>query len=195
MMIRPTWLAMFGVVGVVAAANVANADGRPTATADDFGFLWTRMDAGDGGAYAGQLVRFAPHASVTEHLYLGVEGDVGRFTANPVARAVARMTGGGEIYSGNVDGSFAAVKAVAGLAARAGRFTGAGELAAGVRQVELYMDGIEVGGVQDGAVVEGHGRLDMWLGSTVTLGAIAGVDLRMTRNVSAGLVLGFHFTR
>ena len=92
------------------------------------------------------------------------------------------------------DGTLGVAKAVAGMHAFAGPFSGAAELAAGVRHATMATgSGMQLPDVHDGAVVEVHGRLDFWLAPKISLGAVVGVDLLDSTNVSGGLLLGLHF--
>jgi hypothetical protein len=42
-------------------------------------------------------------------------------------------------------------------------------------------------------VYELHGRLDLWATKSLTVGALASVDLEDRNDVSLGVVVGFHF--
>jgi hypothetical protein len=167
----------------------------------DFGLLYGRLEPSPGTAYSTEMVRFGPRVSINHWLYVGGEADIGRIsgTASVGGTNYARTdntTGGamsGPEQSVDMGGTIAMAKAVVGARLLAGPFSGSAELAAGVRDYMLQdgMNQYEQG--YFGAVYEAHGRLDFWLRPTLSIGAVANVDLADKNDVSAGLMVGFHF--
>lgn len=197
-------LAMLAVL--VVAAGVAGADpydagawrraSQPSPVWYDFGFLVTRLDVGLAAPVNGELVRFGPRANVGPHVYIGGELDAGRVSGDASVPGVARTTGGQVMPTSSFDGTFGAVKGVVGAHASAGSLSGGAELAAGIRHASLStLYGTEVAVVQAQPVVEAHARLDLWLSQSVTVGALAGVDLSQHQDVTFGVVFGLHLPR
>ena len=195
-MILAALLASSTVVSADPESLYAAGDG-PTQTSGswyDVGFLWVRV--GDATPYAGEVVRFAPRVALGRTFYIGGEADFGTLSGTTPASNTTLARGGstGEVEM-PATGSVGAAKAVVGMHAFAGIISGAAELAAGVRHASMTtIDGMQLPDVHDGAIVEAHGRLDLWLAPKISLGAIVGVDLLDSTNVSGGLILGFHFS-
>jgi len=190
------------VLAVILASGVAAADPidagyvvRPRETGMwlDLGAIWERVDPGNGQGYAGKLVHFAPHVMLNQTFYLGGEVEIGTITGTSQS-VLARNQGTMQPIDPSVHGSLAAIKAVVGMRARAGIITGGAELAAGMRHASLEdAMNVELTGVADKGIVEAHGRLDVWISRSLSIGALAGVDVFDATNVMVGLDLGFHY--
>ena len=180
---------------LLAVPGVAAADGFHPTSWDEVGVVRTRISMGDGHAVDGFAVRFAPHVPLRHNLYLGAELDAGHLTGDIATPAVFRTTGGEMGPTSAVQGTFGAVRVVLGMRGRAGIISAGAELAAGFHRAELQdANGLEVAVVEaTSTMIEGRGRLDLWLTPKLTIGGIAAVDLGQPRDVSAGLMLGFHF--
>jgi len=55
--------------------------------------------------------------------------------------------------------------------------------------------GMDVAGRKNELLLELRGRVDVWLTSAITLGAVASTDVLERRNVSLGAVLALQLTR
>jgi hypothetical protein len=165
----------------------------------DVGFLYGRVEPVPGASLSTEFVRFGPRASLNRFLYVGAEVDIGHLTGSApaptdlTARADASsaMTEAAASVAGG--GTLAAGKALIGMHLMAGPLSGAAEFSAGVRDY-MTRDALgQFGQGYFGAVYELHGRLDLWATRSLTVGALASVDLEDRNDVSLGVVVGFHF--
>jgi hypothetical protein len=174
---------------------------HPTGSWLDFGLMYGRFEPSPGMLMSTEFVRFGPRASLNRFIYIGGEVDIGSLStiSSPSTNDVAR-TASGEMEGSTTDpmstltgGTLAAGKALVGAHVLAGPLSGAAEFAAGVRD---FMTHDSIGQYREGyfgGAYELHGRLDLWATHTLTIGALANVDLADRRDVSVGLVVGVHF--
>jgi hypothetical protein len=183
------------VLVAVLAPTIASADPFHGSSWYEGGVVRTRIDTGGSSLVEGYAVRFSPRVAVASHLYIGGELDTGTLDGQVATPATYRTTGGGEMTPMTAaTGRLGAVRFVAGTRARAGMFSAAAELAVGIESTDLKDgNGVELDASAMGTIFEGRGRLDLWLTPRFTIGGVAGVDLSQTRDVSAGLMLGFHW--
>ncbi|HEY3806842.1 MAG TPA: hypothetical protein VGL61_29765 [Kofleriaceae bacterium] len=174
---------------------------HPTGSWLDFGLMYGRFEPSAGMLMSTEFVRFGPRASITRHIYIGGEVDIGSLStidsspSNNFARtASGEMEGSTEDpMSSLTGGTLASGKALIGAHMLAGPLSGAAEFAAGVRD---FMTHDSIGQYKEGyfgGAYELHGRLDLWATHTLTIGALANVDLADRKDVSLGLVVGVHF--
>ena len=178
------------------APAVASADPFHGSSWYEAGVVRSRIDTGNGYLVQGYAIRFSPRVAVAQHLYIGGELDAGSLDGQVATPPAFRTTSGGEMVPGTaVTGKLGAVRFVVGTRARAGIISAGAELALGMRSAELEDQwGTQLGTVDSMApMVEGRGRIDLWLSPQLTIGGIAGIDLSQSRDVSAGLMLGFHW--
>jgi hypothetical protein len=159
----------------------------------DFGAGVDRVAPGNGGVYNGQYVRFAPQATLNRHFYIGAELDIGSFDGNAIASDSNAARGAGSIMApAGITGTTGAAMALFGARAIAGIVSGGVELAGGV-QHDVVTDSSMVSNGSVRAVVEAHGRLDLWVSPHLSIGGMVGADLTEKDNMTATLQLGFHF--
>jgi hypothetical protein len=178
------------------APAVASAEPFHGSSWYEAGVVRSRIDTGDGHLAQGYAIRFSPRVAVHPHLYIGGELDAGSLDGQVATPPSAYRTTGGEMNPATaVTGKLGAVRFVVGTRARAGMISAGAELALGMRSAELEDQwGVQIGTVDSMApTLEGRGRLDVWLTPQFTIGGIAGVDLSQSRDVTAGLMLGFHW--
>jgi hypothetical protein len=160
----------------------------------DFGGGAASVAPGDGNVYKGSFVRFAPQATINRVLYFGAEINIGSFDSSTPASATSARGGGVDMpMSAGVDGSIGAVSAIAGARAMAGIFSGAVELAGGVRYTSVRMSNTL--NTETQGVVQARGRIDFWATPHLSIGGIVGKDLNDTQSMMVGLNLGLHFER
>jgi hypothetical protein len=160
----------------------------------DFGAGAASVAPGDGNVYKGSFVRFAPQATINRVFYLGAEINIGSFdTSTPASASSARGVGVDTPMSSGVDGTVGAVSAVAGARAMAGIFSGAVELAGGVRYTTVRVSNSF--NTETQGVVEARGRVDLWVTPHLSIGGIVGKDLNDTQSMMVGLNVGLHFER
>lgn len=181
-----------GVVGVVFASSSLFAhDARAEpASAYEVGVVWERFDVDrlSQPTFA-KAVRFDTRAWFGRHLYLGGEADWGTINADSdPPGALARIESPGMVRTGG-EGQLADAHVIAGTGATAGAFMGGAELASGLRYATI------AGMTDTSVVLEARGRLDLQLGRSFSVGAVAGVDLMDVHSVSVGLVAGLRFAR
>jgi hypothetical protein len=183
------------------STSAINTYQHPTGSWLDFGLMYGRFEPVAGTLMSTEFVRFGPRASLNRFLYIGGEVDIGTLStiSNPSTNAAARTASGES--EGSIDdpmsslsgGTLAAGKALVGAHVIAGPLSGAAEFAAGVRD---FMTHDSIGQYKEGyfgGAYEVHGRLDLWATRTLTVGALANVDLADRKDVSVGLVVGLHF--
>ena len=181
------------------APDLSYALPSPTGAWLDFGVLYGRVEPTAGTTLSTEMFRFGPRASLNRFFYVGAELDVGRISGQVSSQTdFARSdstTGGMTLPSGleNQTGTIAMAKAVVGARLLAGPFSGAAELAAGVRDYMTTDGAAQFGQGYFGGVYEAHGRLDFWVTPKLSVGALANVDLVDKNDVSVGLLVGFHF--
>jgi len=166
----------------------------------DVGLMYGRVEPVAGATLSTEFVRFGPRASLNRFLYVGAEVDIGHLsgTSPPPTDITARTGSSSEMNSDALasvagGGTLAAGKAVVGAHLMAGPLSGAAEFSAGVRDY-MTRDAIgQFGQGYFGGVYELHGRLDLWATKSLTVGALASVDLEDRNDVSLGVVVGFHF--
>ena len=190
------------VVAGTAAADPDQDGIPPIPDASPTAGVW--LDAGalighavvPGRAFTSEMVQFAPRISIHHHLYVAGELDFGHLTGvGPEPEVYGMVTPG--MPAGGIDltGNIAMEKAVVGGRLFAGAYSGAVELAAGVREIAVTGD-VQTGSQVEsyfGGVYEAYGRLDFWATPKLTIGATANLDLVNRADVSAGLVVGVHF--
>ncbi len=167
----------------------------------DFGLMYGHIEPVAGTLLSTEFVRFGPRASLNRFLYVGAEVDIGRISgvdssaqANTVARdgsSTDTMTQ--DPAAAVTGGTLASAKAVIGAHVMTGPLSGAAELALGVRDYMLEDAIGQFGQAYFGGVYEVHGRLDLWATRSLTVGALASLDLADHNDVSLGVVVGFHF--
>ncbi|CAN5666677.1 hypothetical protein BH11MYX1_BH11MYX1_51990 [soil metagenome] len=161
----------------------------------DLGVNATRLDGGNGLLYRGDFGRFAPMVQVDRTFYIGGELDIGSMTAviGPTNNAARTTTN--QPMELDTSGTLAVGKLVGGARVTAGPFSGAVELAPGIRYIELpstYGSSINI---KTEGVLEARGRVDLWANPVLTIGGIVGADLAHHSDVMVGLQLGLHFER
>lgn len=183
------------LLALVAIPAVASADPLHGDSWDELGVLRTQLEMDSGHAVQGVAVRFAPRVPISHNVYIGAELDTGTLSGRIATPASFRTTGGEMGPTTDVSGRFGAVRAVIGVRARFGVLSAAGELAAGVHAAELHDTyGTQVDGLSnDAPMLEGRARVDLWVTPRFTVGGIAGVDVEDSRNMTAGIMLGYHF--
>jgi hypothetical protein len=166
----------------------------------DFGLMYGHIEPVAGTLLSTEFVRFGPRASLNRFLYVGAEVDIGRITgvdqadSNTVARdGSSTSTMSEDPAASTTGGTLAAAKAVIGAHVMTGPLSGAAELALGVRDYMLEDAIGQFGQAYFGGVYEVHGRLDLWATRSLTVGALASLDLADRNDVSLGVVVGFHF--
>lgn len=166
----------------------------------DFGLMYGHIEPVAGTLLSTEFVRFGPRAALNRFLYIGAEVDIGRISgvdpseSNTVARDGSSTNTMTEDPSAAVTGgTLASAKAVIGVHVMTGPLSGAAELAAGVRDYMLEDAIGQYGQAYFGGVYEAHGRLDLWATRSLTIGALASLDLADHDDVSLGVVVGFHF--
>jgi hypothetical protein len=196
--------------GGVAAADPMTESGvpappeqNPHGFALEVGPLFGRVDLALPGKAAmtkatAEMVHFAPHLNLNSFLYLAVGIDVGRLTATGPSQT-SIVTDPTEYdptaNMGNVplEGSIAQFTGAVGVRGFAGMFSGGGELAAGARSLHVENVGQTGGNGFFDTVYQLRGRFDVWPTEHLTVGALAQVDLQEFHNLSAGIVIGWHF--
>ncbi len=181
---------------LVVAPTIASADPFHGSSWYEAGVVRTQIDTGGSNLVEGYAIRFSPRVAVHPHLYIGGELDAGSLDGQVAVPPAYRTTSGGEMTpSTNVQGKLGAVRFVVGTRARAGIISAGAELALGMQSTELEdAYGVQIGNVDSlSTILEGRGRLDLWLSPRFTIGGVAGVELSQTRNLTAGLMLGFHW--
>ena len=173
---------------------VRDSHAQPAGMWLDFGAGAASVAPGDGNVYKGSFVRFAPQATINRVLYLGAEINIGSFdTSTPSSNTAARASGVDAPMSVHVDGTVGAVSLVAGARAMAGIFSGAVELAGGVRYTTVSVSNSF--NTETQGVVQARGRVDLWVTPHLSIGGIVGKDLTDTQSMMVGLNLGLHFER
>ena len=181
---------------LVALPAVASADPLRAASWDELGILRTQIDMDGGAVVQGEAIRFAPRVPISHNVYIGAELDTGTLSGRVPTTATFRTSSGGEMEpTAAVTGKFGAVRAVVGVRARFGFISAAGELAAGAHAADLRdAYGTQLDSVRsDSTVLEGRARVDLWVSPRFTVGGIAGVGIDDSRDVTAGIMLGYHF--
>lgn len=188
---------MFAVIVLAVAAGSASA--QPTASASgmwiDLGVDAMRIDGGNGLLYRGDFGRFAPMLQVDRTFYIGAELDIGSMTAVVGPTNNAARTTTNQPMELDTSGTLAVGKLVGGARVIAGAFSGAVELAPGIRYIELPAAYGSSLNLKTESVLEARGRVDLWATPVFTIGGIVGVDLAHTTDVMVGLQLGLHFDR
>lgn len=181
---------MKAILILVAISGVASADSWT-----EIGLVRSHMDMGGGHVVDGYAVRFAPRVQLRDAFYGGVELDGGRISGDIATPPVFRANGGEMGPTSAVTGEAYAIAAVFGMRVRAGRISGGGELAAGFHRADLRdANDLEVATIDStSTMLEGRARLDLWLTPQLSIGGVAGVELDHPSDLSAGVMLGFHF--
>jgi hypothetical protein len=175
--------------------DLASAEPLRVTSWDEIGILRTQIDMDSGAVVQGEAIRFAPRIPISHNVYIGAELDTGTLSGRIPTSAVLRTSGGEMEPTAAVSGKFGAVRAVVGVRARFGFVSAAGELAAGAHAADLRdAYGTQLDGVRsDSTVLEGRARVDLWVSPRFTVGGIAGVGIDDSRDVTAGIMLGYHF--
>jgi len=163
---------------------------------DELGVLRTQIDMDGGATVQGEAIRFGPRVPINRNVYIGAELDTGTLSGRIPTTATFRSSGGGEMEpTAAVSGKYGAVRAIIGVRARFGFLSAAGEFAAGAHAADLHdAYGTQLDGVRsDSTVIEGRARLDLWVTPRFTVGAIAGAGIDDSRDVTAGILVGYHF--
>src|SRR5262249_34925532 len=133
-------------------------------------------------------------AAFGRHWYFGGELEIGTLSGLAPMDAAVNRTTMPPIGDPNVSGSYAAVKFVSGVRGFAGAFSGAAELAGGLRHAAITNPyGEYSADIGNRGVIEAHGRLDWWLSPGLTVGAVAGIDMLDRSFMMFGLDVGMHF--
>jgi len=166
----------------------------------DFGLMYGHIEPVAGTLLSTEFVRFGPRASLNRFLYVGAEVDIGKISGvdpsetNAIARDGSSTTTMPEDPAAAITGgTLAAAKAVIGVHVMTGPLSGAAEFSAGVRDYMLEDAIGQFGQAYFGGVYEVHGRHDLWATRSLTVGALASLDLVDRNDVSLGVVVGFHF--
>jgi hypothetical protein len=157
-----------------------------------------RIHPGDNNTYGAEFLRFAPQASIDQHIYIGAELDVGQIDRVIASNNGTPRTTGMDPAPTDLGatGSVVATKAFIGARAIAGIVSGGAELAGGIRHEGLSNKyGAETVLSADQAVFEVHAHLEAWVTPKLTVGGIVGVDLADSQNLMMGLQVGLHFDR
>ncbi len=154
----------------------------------------TTIGAAGADPIVANTIRFGLAVKMTRNFYFGGDTDFGTIsdTSTPAqvgGRSTTMPTTG---YGDTLRGSTAAIRGLAGFMTSVGSISGAAELAAGYRIDTTDGKSLIGGQTQEEMVVEARGRLSMYVLPGVTIGAVAGVDLRDHRDVSLGFVIGLH---
>lgn len=181
---------------LVALPAVVSADPLHGASWDELGILRTQIDMEGGAVVQGEAIRFAPRVPISHNVYIGAELDTGTLSGRIPSTATYRSGSGGEMEpTAAVTGKFGAVRAVIGVRARFGIISAAGEFAAGAHAADLAdAYGTQLDSVRsDSTVLEGRARVDLWVSPRLTVGGIAGVGIDDSRDMTAGIMVGYHF--
>jgi hypothetical protein len=182
------------VLLLVVAPAVAWADPFAGSSWYEGGVVRTRIDTGGSDLVEGYAIRFSPRVAVHPHVYIGGELDAGSLDGQVATPPAFRTTNGEMAPSTAVQGTIGAVRFVVGTRARAGIISAGAELAVGIESTDLKdANGVELDGSSMGTMFEGRGRLDLWVSPRLTIGGIAGIDLSQASNVSAGVLVGYHW--
>lgn len=187
------WLVV--LVLVLAMSSPASADRSGSGGSFELGYARNRVAVTDRTTLDGELVRFGLRLFLGGHLHVGVEAEEGRIagTTSLPDGAVARTT---EQSQDPLDGNTLGLKALAGVHANAGAFSFGSDVATGMRDTWVSSTlGMDVAGRKNELLLELRGRVDVWLTSAITLGAVASTDVLERRNVSLGAVLALQLTR
>jgi hypothetical protein len=179
------------ILFLVAFSSVASADSWT-----EVGLVRSRLDMGGGHEVDAYSVRFAPRVHLRDGFYGGLELDGGRISGDVGVPPAYRSTGTETGPTTAVNGEAYSIGALLGMRVRAGSISGGGELVAGFHRADLRdVNGLEVAWINgDETMIEGRARLDVWLTPTLTVGGVVGVELDQPRDLSAGLMLGVHFS-
>jgi hypothetical protein len=161
----------------------------------DFGYARSRVAVTDQTALDGEVARFGVRVSVGKYFHFGGEAEEGSIagTTSLPSGAVARTSSEPE---GPLDGNTLGLKAYAGVHAKTGPFMFGADLASGLRDTWVSSDrGMDVAGRKNELLLEVRSRADIFLTSSLTIGAVAGTDVLERRNVSIGAVLALQFTQ
>jgi hypothetical protein len=162
----------------------------------DLGYLYDRVEANDHTVVPGNMVRFGIRVAVSRHFHIGAEVDDSWLAGQtPIPDgAIARQSGVATPAMWPLEGTMVAPKALVGAHTIRGPVTWSTELALGVRDTSVStIWSNDVAGRKEETLLEGHTRLDYWLTSGLTLGAVASADLLVPNDVALGISLAAHF--
>lgn len=181
----------FGVV----SDPIPDAGNRAT-TSYDLGFVWMRFADATAPAqpFTAEAVRFGPRVVLGAHWFVGAETDIGRLAGQAPRDGSVARGGSATDMTLALTGKLAAAKVVAGVRTGARGVTGSAELATGVR-LASYSSSVALSGYdsQVDYLLEGRGRLDLWIAPHVTVGGSVGIDLIHHDDLSVGVLVGYHF--
>ena len=182
------------LVTLLALAGSAHAD---DGASFDFGYIRSKVAVTDATTLDAQSARFGIRVARGHYFHFGGEAEEGKLSGSTRLRggAVARTTDGTS-PSAPLDGNTLEIKMFAGAHARSGSLMFGGDLAFGLRDTWVSGDqGIDVAGRKNEMLLEARTRADVFLSPSMTLGAVASVDLIERRDVSLGAVFSLYFSR
>jgi hypothetical protein len=185
-------LAILAAVSLVAAS----AHAQPGGLSIDLGYFYDRVEANDHTVVPGNLVRFGIRVSLSRHFHVGAEVDDSWLAGTtPVPDgAIARVGGTPMPTMWPLEGTMVAPKALVGAHAIHGPVTWSAELACGVRDTSVSsIWSNDVAGRKEETLLEGHTKIDYWLTSGLTVGAVASADLLVPNDVAFGMSVAVHF--
>ena len=168
-----------------------------TGASFEVGYSHNQVAVTDQTALGGQAGRFGLRVTLGPHIHFGAEAEEGTLAGtSPPSGVVARGgSGGSSELVGPLDGNTLGLKAYAGAHTHLGAFMVGADLAGGMRDTWVSsVAGMDVAGRKNEPLLEARTRLDYFLSSTLTIGAVASADMIERRDVSIAAVLGLHFT-
>src|SRR5258708_21025 len=186
-----TTMRIFAVaMTLVIATSAARAE--PPAVSFDLGYLWDRVALSDHTSIDGNLVRFGFRVNHGA-FHFGAEVDdswLAGTTRVPDANIARTMT----VPAGSpLVGTMVPPKVVFGVHTRRRVVTIAADLAGGVRDTGVDADWAnDIAGRKMEPLVEARSRIDYWVGSAWTIGAMASTDVLIRDDVSFGVMLASH---
>jgi hypothetical protein len=164
----------------------------------ELGYVRNQVAVTDQTALGGQSGRFGIRITLGPHIHFGGEAEEGSLagTAGPSGVVARGGTSGSTELAGPLEGNTLGLKAYAGAHTRLGAFMVGADLAGGMRDTYVSsIAGMDVAGRKNEPLLEARTRVDFFLSTSLTIGAMASADMIERRDVSIGAVLGLHFTQ
>lgn len=188
-------------VVLAALGSPAFAD-RGAGAAFDFGYVRSRTAVTDRTALDGDGARFGIRVASGRYFHFGGEVEENRVegTSHLPGGVVARTTEPGSTNpppttAHPLDGNALELKAYAGLHTSRGRLQFGGDAALGVRDTWVSGDsGEDIAGFKKEPLIQMRARVEAFVTSSTTIGAVASTDLLEKRNVSLAMVVSMNFT-
>jgi hypothetical protein len=198
------------VLGVgIGSASAEPAEGygwkapNSSGTSIDVGAGWMRDDP-DGMTYDAKYLRFAPQATFKRYFYVGAAFEVGTIygshgTLNGMLPATCEGQPGGFCKGPGNDlldhttGTIVEPQVFFGVRDLVGIVSGSFEVAPTVRWTSSAFSFVNQSFTTTEKTIELHARVDVWVVPRISAGIMVGSDFDTTRNLQAGLVIGFHY--